>query len=131
MNFNYGISSELTDLTHLEDVEGSVLFRIDGNVIDSVFNDNQSQDLLRTIQWSKSNVEKVSLEMKNNNLRKVTYELNDFYILFFVVNSVIVLTTFANQNANLSLLSIEAKRKSQNISQFLWGLTNANIHWYN
>ena len=119
MNFNYGISSELTDLTHLEDVEGSVLFRIDGNVIDSVFNDNQSQDLLRTIQWSKSNVEKVSLEMKNNNLQKVTYELNDFYILFFVVNSVIILTTFANQNANLSLLSIEAKRKSQNISQFL------------
>jgi predicted regulator of Ras-like GTPase activity (Roadblock/LC7/MglB family) len=119
MNFDIGISSELTDLNYLEDVEGSVLFRIDGNVIDSVFNDNQSQDLLRTIQWSKSNVEKVSMEMKNNNLQKVTYELNDFYILFFVVNSVTVLTTFANQNANLSLLSIEAKRKSQNISQFL------------
>ncbi len=119
MNFNYGISSELKDLNYLDDVEGSVLFRIDGNVIDSVFNDNQSQDLLRTIQWSKSNVEKVSMEMKNNNLQKVTYELNDFYILFFVVNRVTVLTTFANQNANLSLLSIEAKRKSQNISQFL------------
>ena len=119
MNFNYGISSELTDLNYLDDVEGSVLFRIDGNVIDSVFNNNQSQDLLRTIQWSKSNVEKVSMEMKNNNLQKVTYELNDFYILFFVVNSVTILTTFANQNANLSLLSIEAKRKSQNISQFL------------
>lgn len=119
MNFNYGILSELTDLNYLDDVEGSVLFRIDGNVIDSVFNDKQSQDLLRTIQWSKSNVEKVSMEMKNNNLQKVTYELNDFYILFFVVNSVTILTTFANQNANLSLLSIEAKRKSQNISQFL------------
>lgn len=119
MNFSYGISSELTDLNYLDDVEGSVLFRIDGNVIDAVFNNDQSQDLLRTIQWSKSNVEKVSMEMKNNNLQKVTYELNDFYILFFVVNSVAVLTTFANQNANLSLLSIEAKRKSQNISQFL------------
>lgn len=131
MSFNYGISSELTDLNYLEDVEGSVLFRIDGNVIDAIFNNNQSQDLLRTIQWSKSNVEKVSMEMKNNNLQKVTYELNDFYVLFFVVNRVTVLTTFANQNANLSLLSIEAKRKSQNISQFLWGFDNANIYWYN
>ncbi|MEE9409783.1 MAG: hypothetical protein V3V41_02535 [Candidatus Heimdallarchaeota archaeon] len=119
MNSNQGISSEIMDLIDLDDVEAVVLFRIDGNVVEASFGSKYSQGLLRTIQWCKANVEKVSLEMKTNNLKKVTYELNDFCVLFFVVNKVTILTTLANQNINLSLLSIEAKRKSQIISSFL------------
>ncbi|NPD89396.1 MAG: hypothetical protein HGN29_11800 [Asgard group archaeon] len=119
MNYTKGISSELEDLIYLEDVEASILFRIDGNVVESCFNENYSQELLRTVQWCKANVEKVSLEMRSNNLNKVTYELNDFCVLFFVVNNVSILTTLANQNVNLSLLSIEAKRKSQIIASYL------------
>ena len=119
MNFIQGISSELNDLIFLEDVEAAILFRIDGNVVESLFNEKYSQELLRTIQWCKANVEKVSLEMRSNNLNKVTYELNDFCVLFFVVNNVTILTTLANQNVNLSLLSIETKRKSQIIANYL------------
>lgn len=113
------VTSELIDLIDLDEVEAAVLFRIDGNVIDSSFRENYSQEMLRTVQWSKANVEKVSLEMKNNNLQKVTYELNNFYVLFSIVNKVTILTTLATQNVNLSLLSIEAKRKSQIISNYL------------
>jgi len=119
MSCTQGISSELEDLIFLEDVEASILFRIDGNVVESRFNESYSQELLRTVKWCKENVEKVSLEMRSNNLNKVTYELNDFCVLFFVVNSVTILTTLANQNVNLSLLSIEAKRKSQIIASYL------------
>lgn len=119
MSSSQGISSELMDLIDLEDVEAAILFRIDGNVVESYFGDKYSQGLLRTIQWCKANVEKVSLEMKTNNLNKVTYELNDFCVMFFVVNKVSILTAVATENINLSLLSIESKRKSQIISSFL------------
>ena len=114
-----GISSELMDLIDLEDVEAAILFRIDGDVVESYFSDKYSQGLLRTIQWCKANVEKVSLEMKTNNLNKVTYELNDFCAMFFVVNKVTILTAVATKNINHSLLSIESKRKSQIILTFL------------
>ena len=116
MSSNQGISSELMDLLDLEDVEAAILFRIDGNVVESYFGEKYSQGLLRTIQWCKANVEKVSLEMKTNNLNKVTYELNDYCVMFFVVNNVSILTAVATENINLSLLSIEAKRKSQIMS---------------
>jgi predicted regulator of Ras-like GTPase activity (Roadblock/LC7/MglB family) len=119
MNSIQGIASELLDLLHLEDVEAAVLFRTDGNVVESTFKDRYSQEMLRTLQWCKANVEKVSLEMRTNNLNKVTYELNDFCVLFSVVNKVTILTTLATQNVNLSLISIETKRKSQIISSYL------------
>ena len=119
MSYTKGISSELEDLICLEDVEASMLFRIDGNVVESCFNDNYSQGLLRTVQWCKANVDKVSLEMKSNNLNKVTYELNEFCVIFYVVNSSSILTTIASKNANLSLLSIESKRKALLISNYL------------
>jgi predicted regulator of Ras-like GTPase activity (Roadblock/LC7/MglB family) len=119
MILNKGIYSELCDLTALEEVKASILFRIDGNVVESAFKDEYSHKLLRTIQWCKANVDKVSLEMKTNNLYKVTYELNDFCVIFFIVNSIMILTALATQNANLSLLSIEAKRKAQLISNYL------------
>ena len=119
MNSVKGIYSELKDLTHLDEVEAAVLFRIDGNVVDSSFKEEYSNPLLRTIQWCKSNVDKVSLEMQSNNLKKVTYELNEFCVIFYVVNNITILTTIASKDANLSLLSIESKRKSLLISDYL------------
>ena len=119
MSVNQGICSELKDLTHLDEVEAAILFRIDGDVVDSSFRDEYSHTLLRTIQWCKANVDKVSLEMKSSNLNKVTYELNDFCVIFYVVNSISILTTIASKNANLSLLSIESKRKALLISNYL------------
>lgn len=116
MSYSVGITSELSDLIDLDDVEAAILFRIDGNVIDSVFKKQHSNEVLRTIQWCKANVEKVSLEMKTNNLAKVTYELNNFNVLFSVVNNVTILTTLAIGTANLSLLAIETKRKAMMIS---------------
>ena len=103
----------------LDDVDAAVLFRIDGSVLKSAFNEKSCNQLIRVLQWCKDNVERVSREMKTNNLKKVTYELNETCVLFFVVNHAIILTTLANQNANLSLLSIEAKRKSSIISHYL------------
>ncbi|MHA1396379.1 MAG: hypothetical protein ACTSSF_01460 [Candidatus Heimdallarchaeaceae archaeon] len=119
MNTPGNIFSELEDLQNLEDVEAVILFRADGNVIESIFSENNSQERLRTIQWSKANIEKVSLEMRSNNLQKVNYELNNFHVLFFIVNKIIILTIIANQDANLSLLSIESKRKTQILSSIL------------
>ena len=119
MSFNQGIASELMDLNHLDEVEAAILFRIDGDVVDSSFKEEYSHNLLRTIQWCKANVDKVSLEMKSNNLNKVTYELSEFCVIFYVVNSILILTTIASKNANLSLLSIESKRKALLISNYL------------
>ena len=119
MKSGYGIESELEDLIHLDDVDAAVLFRIDGSVVKSAFNEQNCVHIIRVLQWCKSNVEKVSLEMKTNNLKKVTYELNETNILFFIVNNVTILTTLATHNVNMSLLSIEAKRKSSLISQYL------------
>ena len=119
MSYNTGLTSELSDLIHLDDVEAAILFRIDGNVIKSAFKEEHSNEILRTIQWCKANVEKVSLEMKTNNLAKVTYELNNFNVIFSVVNNVTILTTLAIRTANMSLLSIETKRKAMLISDSL------------
>jgi predicted regulator of Ras-like GTPase activity (Roadblock/LC7/MglB family) len=116
MSYTSGLNSELSDLIHLDDVEAAILFRIDGNVINSAFKEEHSNDVLRTIQWCKSNVEKVSLEMKTNNLAKVTYELNNFNVIFSVVDNVTILTTLAIRTANMSLLAIETKRKAMLIS---------------
>lgn len=119
MNTIKGIYSELDDLTHLDEVEAAILFRIDGNVVGSSFKEEYSHPLMRTIQWCKSNVDKVSIEMKSSNLKKVTYELNEFCVIFYVVDYITILTTIASRNANLSLLSIESKRKSLMISNYL------------
>ena len=70
MSSKLGINSELQDLTHLDEVEASILFRIDGNVVDSSFKEEYSHKLLRTIQWCKANVDKVS-------------DLNDYRTSFF------------------------------------------------
>lgn len=119
MNSKQGINSELQDLTHLDEVEAAILFRIDGDVVDSSFKEEYSHNLLRTIKWCKANVDKVSIEMKSNNLKKVTYELNEFCVIFYVVNNISILTTISRINANLSLLSIESKRKALLISSYL------------
>ena len=119
MNSSSVVDSELLDLLYLDDVEGAVLFRTDGSVIGAAYGDNYSQALLRVLQWTKGNIEKVSAEMKGNNLQKVTYELADANILFFAVNSTVILTTLANKTANLSLLAVESKRKSHILSKFL------------
>ena len=119
MSSKQGISSELHDLTHLDEVEASILFRIDGNVVDSSFKEEYSHKLLRTIKWCKANVDKVSLEMKSSNLKKVTYELNEFCVIFYVVNNITILTTISGKNSNLSLLSIESKRKALLIANYL------------
>ncbi|MHA1302599.1 MAG: roadblock/LC7 domain-containing protein [Candidatus Heimdallarchaeaceae archaeon] len=119
MSIKIQINSELRDLLDLEDVEGVVLFRIDGSVIESAFDDNYTQKILRVLQWCVGNVDKVSVEMKGNNLQKVTYELADSCVLFFAVDRTSILTTLAKRTANLSLLSIEAKRKASLISSYL------------
>ncbi len=113
------IHSELNDLINVEDVQGAVLFRIDGTVIDSAFNDEYTKKIMRLVQWSKKNVSIVSSEMRMNNLHKATYELEDGCIIFFTVDMATILTIIAKYNANLSLLSVESKRKAVLLLPFL------------
>ncbi len=111
------IKSDLMDIVNLEDVNAALLFRIDGNVIRSCFKSEYEQTLVHILQWCKANVKKVSGEMKDNNLEKVTYELSNACIIFNLVNDVCLLTTIAKSDVNDTLLSIESKRKSIDIAK--------------
>ncbi|UJG42686.1 MAG: hypothetical protein K9W46_09865 [Candidatus Heimdallarchaeum endolithica] len=113
------VKSELEDLLELEDVEAVVLFRIDGSVIESSFDNNYTSRKIRVLQWCKDNVPRVSQEMRGNNLQKVTYELSDTCILFFAIGKIGILTTLANNTANLSLLAVETKRKASTIENYM------------
>lgn len=114
------INLELRDLVHLDNVESAVLFRIDGEVdgevIDSAFRQEYSHKLLRTLRWCKENIKKIFLEMQTNDLYEVTYELNDFDVLFNTVDKVSVLVTIMTKEANVLLISVESKRKSMLIA---------------
>ena len=110
--------SKLLDLISLEDVLAAIIFRIDGEVLQIVQKENTQYNTLfsTVLNWCKENIKQVSIEMRNNNLAKVTYELNNTTVLFFVINSISILTIVGVKNANLSLLSIEAKRKALSLS---------------
>lgn len=113
------VKSELENLLELEDVEAAVLFRIDGSIIESSFDDKYMNKKIRLLQWCKDNIPRVAEEMRGNNLQKVTYELSDTCILFFAIGRIGILTTLANSLANLSLLAVETKRKAITIEKHM------------
>ncbi len=113
------MSSILQDIVNLEDVKGAILFRIDGSVIDSAYKEQYNQEVLYTLQWCKGNIEKISTEMQKSSLKKVIYELNYFSILFSIANEITILATIFTKQGNLSLISIEAQRKVNEIFKIL------------
>ena len=124
------MSSILQDIVNLEDVKGAILFRIDGSVIDSAYKEQYNQEVLYTLQWCKGNIEKISTEMQKSSLKKVIYELNYFSILFSIANEITILATIFTKQGNLSLISIEAQRKVNEIFKILWGVKNSDKNYH-
>ena len=129
MSLKHHIVSSLEDLISLEDVRASLLFRLDGEVISAKYKDTERsiQVLMRALLWAKANIEQVALHIQNNNLEKAIYELERTVILFFSVSETTILCLICNETANLSLISIEAKRYAK-IMKKKRGDLYANIH---
>lgn len=120
MSLTNQISTSLEDLLYLEDVKGALLFRLDGAVISAKYNSEQHniQTLLQALLWSKANIQQVSVHIQKSNLEKAIYELEETTILFFRVDRISILCVICEKDANISLISLEAKRYSANLKKY-------------
>lgn len=112
------IDDELQNLTSFELVKGALLFKIDGQLIQSSFRDTNLNSLINVVSWIKNIIFKVSLELRNQ-LYRIAYSRENEHIYFYKVGSSAILACILDKFANVGLLSIEMDRIAYKISEIV------------
>lgn len=118
MNLIFEIQDELENLVSFNSIHGALLFRIDGIMIESVYNSKENLSFLPTITWIKSIITKVGSELRSN-LYRIAYSRVDEHIYFYKVGEVGILACILNKFANLGLLAIEMDRIAFKIANLI------------
>ena len=112
------IVDEMQNLASFKSIFAVLLFRIDGKLIESVYEKENQNGILPTLQWIKSIISKVGFELRKN-LHRIAYSKRDNHIYFYKIGSSAILACVLNKYANLGLLAIEMDRISQKIENFI------------
>lgn len=117
------ISQELEHLTKFVDVHAVMLFRLDGKVLESRYETENSQDLLIVTSWVKNIILKTMEELKRGS-RSVKYDKQispgkTIPVYFYRAGNSSILVTFLTSRANLGLMEIEMSRTSKRLGQII------------
>ncbi|OLS19904.1 MAG: hypothetical protein HeimC3_43430 [Candidatus Heimdallarchaeota archaeon LC_3] len=116
----FKIQDELENLFSFDTINGVLLFRIDGILLESYVNFSKTFSLLSTVNWIKTIISKVGTELKSN-LYRIAYSRQEEHVYFYKVGSAVILACVLDKFANLGLLAIEMDRiayKIADISNF-------------
>jgi len=113
------IDKELRHLAGFDDVQAVVLFRLDGRVLDSHYQNFESQDLLIVIGWVRNIISKTTEELQRGS-RSVKYdkEINPKFripVYFYCAGKSSILVTILNSKANSGLMEIEMSRTAKRL----------------
>lgn len=113
------IDKELEYLIKFDDVRAVILFRLDGQVLESRYSKEISEDLLLVISWVKNIISKTMEELQRGS-RSVKYdkEINlrtRIPVYFYCAGNSSILVTLLNSKANTGLMEIEMSRTSKRL----------------
>jgi predicted regulator of Ras-like GTPase activity (Roadblock/LC7/MglB family) len=117
------ISNELEHLARFVDVHAVMLFRLDGKVLESRYETENSQDLLIVTSWVKNIILKTMEELKRGS-RSVKYDKEispgkNIPVYFYRAGNSGILVTFLTSRANLGLMEIEMSRSSKRLGKII------------
>jgi len=114
------IGNEMANLTSIEGIHGSVLYRIDGLVIHTIFSSDICYELLDLALWMKRVISRVSEEL-TGDVSKLVYDRSPYTIPFYRVGRTAILAGITDENANSGLLEIEFDRISRSLAKAIEG----------
>ncbi len=113
------IQSEMRHLFDFQDVYGTLLFRLDGRVITSIYDTESSSSILSILKWVKSIISKTKLELKHG-AKSIKYdrqlrEQETIPVYFYRTGNSSILVVMLNSRANTGLMEIEMSRTAKRL----------------
>ena len=113
------INKELKYLADFIDVQAVILFRLDGQVLEALYCNEASQDLLNVISWVKNIITKTMEELQRGSRSvkydKVINEKDSIPVFFYCAGKTSILVTILTPVANTGLMEIEMSRSARRI----------------
>ena len=116
-SFSTAISATNDEIQHLfdfDDVFAVLLFRLDGRVLNSLYNTGFSNSVLPVIKWIKNIISKTKEELKRG-AKSIKYHKNldekkAIPVYFYKAGNSSIMVAILNQTANTGLMEIEMSR---------------------
>ncbi len=115
----YSIHNEIHHLFTFNDVQATILFRLDGRVLASQYETESSTAILSIIKWIKDIISKTKEELKRG-ARSIKYDKRigintTIPVYFFRVGKSSILVTILTPRANTGLMEIEISRTAKRL----------------
>ncbi|MHA2298063.1 MAG: hypothetical protein ACXAEU_05250 [Candidatus Hodarchaeales archaeon] len=118
------IREAMHDIMAFEDVNATILYRIDGTVIKAEMVPRIPAYLLHLLGWMKNIITKVSSEL-STDIEKISYVKGSgdkqYLIIFYKIGNTGILASVVDAFSNTALLSIEIERLARVIQKQLEG----------
>ena len=113
------IGEELGHLAEFDDVQAVLLFRVDGRVLESLYQEEVSETVLIVVSWVRNIISKTTEELQRGS-RSVKYdkEINPrlrIPVYFDLVGRSSILVTLLDSKANSGLMEIEMSRTAKRL----------------
>ena len=113
------IKKELIHLNKFRDVQAVVLFRLDGQVLESIYSQESSSNLLIVISWVKNIISKTMVELQRGS-RSVKYDKEistgeNIPVYFYRAGNSSILVSFLGSLANTGFMEIEMSRTARRL----------------
>jgi hypothetical protein len=125
-SFSTAISATEDEIQHLfefVDVFAVILFRLDGQVLTSLYNTGFSKTILPVIKWINSIISKTKEELKRGaksiKYHKQLDEKNAIPVYFYKAGNSSIVVTILNQTANTGFMEIEMSRTATRLGRII------------
>ena len=113
------INKELLYLAEFPDVKAVILFRIDGQVLESRYCEGISQFLLIVISWVKNIISKTMEELQRGSksvkyVKRINKSLS-IPVYFYRAGNTSIIVTILDSRANTGLMEIEMSRSARRL----------------
>lgn len=113
------IGEEIGHLAEFNDVQAVLLFRVDGRVLESQYQEEASETVLIVVSWVRNIISKTTEELQRGS-RSVKYdkEINPkltIPVYFYLVGRSSILVTLLDSKANSGLMEIEMSRTAKRL----------------
>jgi predicted regulator of Ras-like GTPase activity (Roadblock/LC7/MglB family) len=113
------IGKEIDHLNKFRDVHAVILFRLDGQVLESRYSQESSRSLLIVSNWVKNIISKTMVELQRGS-RSVKYDkeisnVENIPVYFYRAGNSSILVTFLDSRANTGFMEIEMSRTARRL----------------
>jgi predicted regulator of Ras-like GTPase activity (Roadblock/LC7/MglB family) len=125
------INKEIEYLANFSDVDATLLFRLDGKVLNAFYGHQSSQRLLIIIDWVKDIISK-TMEQLRNGSQSVKYdkdigEKEPTPVYFYRAGNSSILVTILDPRVNTGLMEIEMSRTARLLGWVIDGKNSTGV----